>query len=66
MIDSKGRCCGRKPIVYRTSTYTSNGPQRFCPRCDRSYEIDTDNQIENFHWKLVGLNFVKRSDVCKK
>lgn len=45
MLNSKGQCCGRKPIVYKLDGY------RFCPRCDRQYEIGTDAQVANWAWK---------------
>ena len=64
MLDAKGRCCGRKPKKYLggpKSVVTQ--PQRFCDRCCRSYEIDTDEQIENFHWKKIGLKFVNRNEL---
>jgi len=49
MLDSKGRCCGRKPLEYRGSWH---GPrQYFCTRCDRSFDLDTGKQIENWAWK---------------
>ena len=50
MLDEKGRCCGRKPIVYLGRYTTPEGPQKFCPRCDRSYDLETDKQIENWAW----------------
>uniref|UniRef100_A0A6M3LEZ0 Uncharacterized protein n=1 Tax=viral metagenome TaxID=1070528 RepID=A0A6M3LEZ0_9ZZZZ len=45
MLDEKGRCCGRKPIVYKRDPY------RYCPRCDRAYDLDEDRQIPNWAWK---------------
>ncbi len=51
-LDSEGRCCGRKPLVYLTGRFTgSEGPQRFCPRCDRAFNLVTGEQIENWAWK---------------
>ena len=52
MLDAKGRCCGRKPMVYKSRTSTSTGPHRYCPRCDRAYDLETGEQIENWAWKL--------------
>ena len=54
-LDDKGRCCGRKPIVYKTNRYTaaSERPQRFCPRCDRAYDLETGEQFANWAWHLV-------------
>lgn len=50
MLNKKGQCCGRKPLVYKTSR-VSTYPHRFCPKCDRSYELDSDKQIENYFWE---------------
>lgn len=51
-LDEKGRCCGRKPMVYRGRQSTAEGPQRYCPRCDRSYDLAHNHQIPNWAWKL--------------
>ena len=53
MIDDKGRCCGRKPMVYKSRYSTSTGPHRYCPRCDRAYDLDTNDQISNWAWKQI-------------
>ena len=46
-LDKKGRCCGKKPIVYKcTEKY-------FCPRCDRAYNINTKEQVPNWAYKEV-------------
>jgi hypothetical protein len=51
-LDEKGRCCGRKPLVYTTGRFTApEGPQKFCFCCDRSYDLTTGEQIENWAWK---------------
>lgn len=50
-LDEKGRCCGRKPLVYRSPMWVSGGPQRYCPRCDSAYGLDDDEQIANWAWK---------------
>lgn len=42
-LDEKGRCCGRKPLVYK--------PERFCVRCDRAFDLETGEQIPNWAWK---------------
>jgi len=46
MIDEKGRCCGRKPLVYKR-----HPAHRFCVRCDRAYDLDEPEQVENWAWK---------------
>lgn len=50
-LDDEGRCCGRKPMVYRSRWSTSTGPHRYCPRCDRAYDLDTGEQISNWAWR---------------
>lgn len=50
-LDEKGRCCGRKPMVYKTRTYTGRETHRYCPRCDRAYDLEENEQIENWAWK---------------
>jgi len=52
-LDDKGRCCGRKPIVYKSKWSTPEGPQKFCLRCDRSFHLETGEQIPNWAWHLV-------------
>lgn len=49
-LDDKGRCCGRKPMRY-VGRYAIGGPHRYCPRCDRAYDIDENEQISNWAWK---------------
>lgn len=44
-LDDKGRCCGRKPIVYKRDG------QKFCPRCDRAYDLEDGYQITNWAWR---------------
>ena len=43
-LDSKGRCCGRKPIVYKRY------PHLFCCRCNRGFDPVTQEQIVNWAW----------------
>lgn len=47
-LDDKGRCCGRKPLVYKRM---HPPPHHYCPRCDRAYDLDDGEQIENWAWK---------------
>ena len=51
-LNEKGQCCGRKPMVYRGRHTTSEGPHRYCPRCDRAYDLDDNYQIPNWAWKI--------------
>ena len=50
MIDDKGRCCGRNPLIYYKDKNSTGGPHRYCPRCDRAYALDTGKQIRNWAW----------------
>ena len=43
MLDN-GRCCGRKPLEYRTPHH-----HFFCTRCDAQYD-SMGRQVDNFHW----------------
>ena len=51
-LDEKGRCCGRKPLVYKRPLSS------ICIRCSRAYDPSTNLQIENWAWKRVGTEFV--------
>lgn len=44
-LDDKGRCCGRKPLVYKRPEH------RFCFRCNRAYHLIQNFQIDNWAWK---------------
>jgi hypothetical protein len=65
-LDDKGRCCGRKPIVYRSNRGHGFGMPvngfLFCFRCDRAYDRDSGEQISNWAWKTNG----QVSFVCQK
>lgn len=60
-LDDKGRCCGKKPIDYKSGRHTPEGsPQKFCDRCDRAYDRETGEQRENWAWVKKDGAFVKR------
>lgn len=44
-LDDLGRCCGRKPIIYKRDKY------RFCDRCSRAFRLDRPEQIANWAWR---------------
>jgi hypothetical protein len=50
-LDDKGRCCGRKPMLYKSHNSTSTGRHRYCPRCDRAYDFEENMQIPNWAWR---------------
>ena len=45
-LDELGRCCGRKPLVYKRPSHSF-----FCHRCNRSYDA-TGRQIQNWAYSL--------------
>jgi hypothetical protein len=46
-IGDRGRCCGKKPIIYKRDGYL------FCCRCNRSYDLETGRQISNFFYVVL-------------
>jgi len=51
-LDAKGRCCGRKPNQYKGGPHGRGEKRhRFCRRCNRAYDYDTGQQIENWAFK---------------
>ena len=54
-LDVEGRCCGRKPLVYKRD----GGPHRFCVRCDAAYDLDgPGEQIVNWAYRAAPGGFV--------
>ena len=53
-LDVKGRCCGKKPLTYKTPP-----AHLYCDRCHSCFDSDTKMQIENWAWKFVGDNWVR-------
>jgi hypothetical protein len=53
-INEKGQCpvCLRKPLRY-TGRQRRTERQFFCCKCDRSFNLDTGVQMENFAWKKM-------------
>ncbi len=45
-LDSDGRCCGRKPLVYKRPP-----AHKYCTRCDRAYDSVTGEQLVNWAWE---------------
>lgn len=48
-LDDKGRCCGRKPLVYKRADGPSYPAGLYCDRCSRCYTHDGSPQ-ENWAW----------------
>lgn len=44
-LDSKGRCCGKKPVVYKRKGTL------FCCRCDAEFDIATLEQRASWAWR---------------
>jgi hypothetical protein len=59
-LDEKGRCCGRKPMAYKSQYSTSTGPHRYCPRCDRAYDLEENEQIPNWAWRLTANGYERQ------
>lgn len=57
-LDANGRCCGRKPLEYKSRWSTAEGAHRYCPRCDRAYHITENRQIKNWAWDSMGIKDV--------
>ena len=55
-LDAKGRCCGRKPLLYKRPT-----PSLFCTRCDRAYSVDKGEQIANWAYAYHDGKMIWRS-----
>jgi hypothetical protein len=47
-LDDKGRCCGKKPLVYKSRGFL------YCSRCGRAFAMDDGTQIENWEWRKNG------------
>lgn len=54
-LDANGRCCGRKPLVYKR---LHGHHHLFCDRCNAAYD-PSGHQIENWGWKSVPGGFEK-------
>jgi hypothetical protein len=52
MIDEKGRCCGRKPLVYKRPTH-----HLYCCKCDAKYDFQSLEQVDNWAWEKVDGKF---------
>jgi hypothetical protein len=50
-LNEKGQCCGRKPLLYKRPMGEILGPHKFCFRCDRAFDVETGEQIENWAYK---------------
>ena len=66
MLDEKGRCCGRKPIMYKGGAWNSPERQRFCTRCCASYNFETGEQIANWAFKKNALGEFENVMASKK
>lgn len=45
-----GRCCGRKPLLYKRGDGWAPRGHYFCDRCDRCYDAKTFDQLVNWAW----------------
>ena len=53
-LDDKGRCCGRKPLVYKRPV-----THFFCTKCDAEFAV-SGKQRPNWAWLAVGDNFTPK------
>ena len=52
-LDAKGRCCGRKPLVYKTPyPGVTPCPWQFCFRCYRAFDMQ-GHQVESWDWLMI-------------
>jgi hypothetical protein len=58
-LDDKGRCCGRKPLVYKRFQSAGHPAGRFCVRCDRCYDLQSGDQIPNWAYGRVEGGFIE-------
>jgi transposase-like protein len=61
-LNEKGQCpvCKIKPLVYKRQ------PHKFCHRCDRAFDLQTGEQINNWAWLKIGNDFrLRRQDLEK-
>lgn len=54
-LNDKGQCpdCKRKPLIYKRTGH------KFCPRCDRQYDIETGEQTENWAYQKSSDGFTR-------
>jgi len=55
-LDDKGRCCGRKPVVYKRPHHL------FCVRCNADYDPETGRQQQNWCYLKEGNGFIFRHE----
>lgn len=52
-LDDLGRCCGRKPLLYKRPT-----PHLCCLKCSAEIDPSTGRQVANWAWEPDGDSFV--------
>jgi hypothetical protein len=55
-LDEQGRCCGRKPLVYKRPHH-----RLYCPKCSAEIDPVTGIQQANWAWVADGDAFVATS-----
>ena len=58
-LDEKGRCCGRKPLVYKRPTHSL-----FCSRCDREFD-PSGKQVATWAWRKAANGFERIPAKCR-
>lgn len=46
-------------MVYKSKHSASTGPHRYCPRCDRAYDLEENEQIPNWAWEYKNGRWIK-------
>jgi hypothetical protein len=55
-LNEKGQCpvCKRKPTIYKRDR------RKFCTGCDRAFDIETGEQIQNFAYQKIAPHMFER------
>lgn len=58
VLDERGRCCGRKPLFYKTKSglRSQHDPHHFCCRCCAEFGLD-GKQRANWGYAVAGDGF---------
>ena len=59
-LDENGRCCGRKPLVYKRP------PHLFCCRCNAAFHSKTGKQIGNWAFSEADGGFKANNSRIEK
>lgn len=60
-LDEAGRCCGRKPMIYKRPKQ-----RLFCPRCDAEFDPHNGKQTANWAYGWVGDRMARKNPLTGK